>query len=402
MLSLMRPKNHILVRSYTSEDGSPTGALLCFKGDLNKQLLARFQNTFALEGDHVKTGGRLSPSYMLTLLGSGGGALGMSGVMSGQLFMATANPATLMTVGNGVGSAVMGASGIVAHAPFIPVAGALMPVVAPLLAFQAISTVMIMQQFKGIHERMDQIEKSINRILQRTEATYIGEIISASNRIDELKMQFGVCNQFTPDMIVRLALIEDKVNPVFERYRFLYQSQSIGRKASSEDLKFKLNDAYFAIVLSILDLQIDLLKLRLAIQENAAYMRASAARLIDKVAHYETLWQEISADASLLEQVAEDVRKAVSEMNWWQRNVPSWMGGRRSERKDLEKDEARFLVHAKAAKAAVSSELGSAIQLGEMLRPSVAEAVPMNIVYWRDRLGDHCYYTEDLQLIESA
>ena len=39
--------------------------------------------------------------------------------------MATANPATLVTLGSGVGSAVMGAGTIVAHLPFIAVANAL-------------------------------------------------------------------------------------------------------------------------------------------------------------------------------------------------------------------------------------------------------------------------------------
>lgn len=152
--------SQVYAQPYISENGSVQGALLSFNGQVKDDLLRRFKANYSIEGDHIKHGGALSPQTMLTLIGSGTGALGVSAAMSGTLFMATANPATLMAIGNGVGSAVMGASGIVAQAPFIPVTGALMPVLAPLLAFQAISTVLIMNQFKGIHERLDHIEQA--------------------------------------------------------------------------------------------------------------------------------------------------------------------------------------------------------------------------------------------------
>ena len=229
---------------------------------------------------------------MLTVIGSGTGALGMSYAASGTLFMATANPATLMAIGSGVGSAVMGTGGIgiVAQAPFIPIAGAMMPVLAPLIAFQAINTIMIMAQFKPIHEKLDHIEKSIDRVLKRLEATFIGEIYSVSQRIEEIEINFKACNQFTPEMIIRLALIEDKVSPIFERYKFLYRAQEIEKHATTpadlkEDLNFKQNDAYFAIALSILDLRVDVLRVKLAIQDDAVYMKHSVGKLLEKVSN---------------------------------------------------------------------------------------------------------------------
>ncbi|MFW6029261.1 MAG: hypothetical protein ACOCRO_03305, partial [Halanaerobiales bacterium] len=50
----------------------------------------------------------------------------MSATTSGQLFMATANPAALVTIGNGVGNTVMGPSGFIAQISFIPVSGGIL------------------------------------------------------------------------------------------------------------------------------------------------------------------------------------------------------------------------------------------------------------------------------------
>ena len=132
-------KNKIVVKNFNNrETGKTEMALLAFDGKMRDKIIAKFNEQFLIEGDHIKNGGVSSPKTMLSLIGGGAGSVGLAGVTSGQLFMATANPATLMQIGNGVGSAVMGSSGIVAQAPFLPVAGALMPVVAPLIAFQAL------------------------------------------------------------------------------------------------------------------------------------------------------------------------------------------------------------------------------------------------------------------------
>lgn len=129
-------RNKIIVKNFdNAETGKTEMALLAFNGNMRDSIIDNFNKHFIIEGDHIKNGGVASPKTILSLLGTGTGAIGLAGAASGQLFMATANPATLMSIGNGVGSAVMGASGIVSQAPFLPVAGALMPVLAPIIAF---------------------------------------------------------------------------------------------------------------------------------------------------------------------------------------------------------------------------------------------------------------------------
>lgn len=388
-----KKKNSVHVRTYKNDRGETTGALLSFNGVCRDDILKKFQENYALEGDHIKTGGALAPGSMLTLIGSGTGALGISAAMSGSLFVATANPATLMAIGNGVGSAVMGAGGIVAQAPFIPVAGAMMPVIAPLLAFQAITSIMMLNQFSKIHKRLDQIEKSIHRLLQRTEATYVGEIISAANRLEELEHQFSVCNRFTNDMIIKLALIEDKVNPIFERYQFLFRAQGVNKYASGDDLSFKKNDSYFSIVLSMLDLRIELMQLRLTLQENPGYLKYETERLEKKVNHYRELWNEITGSSSMIEDVARTLAQAAQEMGWWKRNLFN-----RSEHEELENKASTFKKVASQAEKDLHAELEQAKLLADSIENGLEQSEHMNLIYWRDEQGEHAYYTSDLDL----
>ena len=71
--------------------------------------------------------GVIDSTWLQPLLGAGSTAA--SSLLAGNVFMATVNPQTLMTIGTGVGSAVMGPAGIVAQAPFVAASTALIPVV---------------------------------------------------------------------------------------------------------------------------------------------------------------------------------------------------------------------------------------------------------------------------------
>ena len=395
-------KNKIVVKNFNNpETGKTEMALLAFDGKMRDKIIAKFNEQFLIEGDHIKNGGVSSPKTMLSLIGGGAGSVGLAGVTSGQLFMATANPATLMQIGNGVGSAVMGSSGIVAQAPFLPVAGALMPVVAPLIAFQALSTITIMKQFEVVNEKLDKIQDTLNTILQRDEATFVGEVISASNRIADIEKQFSVCNQFTDDMIIRLALLEDKINPIFERYNYLYKNQSINSDMSLKDLKLKQTDAFMAIITSILDIRIDLLKMKLNIQNNPGYMESAAHAFVEKIDFYHDLWEGIQKNSAEIDAVANELKEVVSEMNWWQRNMPSWLFGKRKQRKEFENKSETFEKEALKHQIQFNNQVESAIELGDTVKKGLIPDNKMSLIYWRDELGEHSYYTDDL-LIENV
>ena len=382
-------KNKIIVKKFDNhETGKTEMALLAFDGKMRDKIISKFNEQFLIEGDHIKNGGVSSPKTMLSLIGGGAGSLGLAGVTSGQLFMAT-----LMQIGNGVGSAVMGTSGIVAQAPFLPVAGAIMPVAAPLIAFQALSTITIMKQFEVVNEKLDKIQDTLNTILQREEATFVGEVI--------IEKQFSVCNQFTEDMIIRLALLEDKINPIFERYNYLYKNQSINATMSFTDLKLKQTDAFMAIITSILDIRIDLLKMKLNIQNNPGYMESAAKAFVEKIDFYHDLWAGIQNNSAEIDAVANELKDAVSEMNWWQRNMPSWLFGKRNQRKEYEEKSETFEKEALKHQIQFNNQVESAMELGDTVKKGLISDNKMSLIYWRDELGEHSYYTDDL-LIENV
>lgn len=377
------------------ESGEKFG-LIAINGNMKDKVLEKFQETFNIQGYHVSTGGKASELCIPTLLASGGGALGITAATSGTLFMATANPATLMAIGNGVGSAVMGTGGIIAQAPFVPAAGALMPVAAPLLAYQALSTIMILQQFNSINERLVKVEKTVNRVLQRNEATFIGELFSASSRLDNLENEFSITNIFTEDMIIRLALIEDKVNPLFERYKYLYSALDFGEELNFDDLRYNKADAYMAIVLSILDLRIEILRLKLTIQENPGFLKHLAENIIEKVERYKQLWSDIENSPIRVEQVSDSLRDAVSRMNRWQKHVPSWLGGKRKKRKELEKQESDLsTLNSHENTKNLLDAARDATKFGESL---IESTEPVTLLYWEDEFGKHSYYTNDIMI----
>lgn len=394
-----------IVQVYSSE-GVPDKkfALIAFNGEMKEKLLAQLHETYRVQGTHVRNGGKANDNYIRAILGSGTGALGLTGAASGTLYMATAAPATLMTIGSGYGSAVIGAGGgIIAQAPFIPVAGALMPVAAPLLAFTALATTLVLQKFEAIADRLKKMESKLDRLLQRTEAIYIGELISASSRLESIEQEFQLTRSFTSDTMLRLSLVEDKVNPIFERYKYLFEAAEIDKSLTSEDLKFKKADASLGIVLSILDLRIDVLRLKLYLQEAPGFLEQANQNLNSKIETYQDFWKSVESSHLQVEEVTIELDEAIQSMNWYQRNVPNWLFGKRRERKELEWQSLSLRnlnTHEQAKQSREQIEGAQDISklISESLQGNVA--TEQSIIYWQDQDGIHSYYTNDVRIAE--
>jgi len=353
------------------------------------------------------------------------------------LFMATANPATLMNIGNGVGSAVMSGSGILRHAPFLPVSGALMPVVAPLMAFQIISTVTIMSEFKLVNKKLDHIKSLIERIITREEATNLGIIISVLKRVEDIEYQYETLKCFNTDMVYRLALLENSINPLFERYNYLYSSagdtvvtnkieysrfvdgvraagagifggvpgvamnsahvnsrQSERTFVSKEDLTYKQWDAHLAILSSIVDIRVSLLRIKLNMQEAPEYVENSTILFKEKVSFYEKLWEMIQKENENIKEISSALEDSVKAMSWWKRKMPSWLGGKRKERKENEAN-IQKLSHAIDF---YNTGLRGTIENCKQSVQGIGRTSEKNLLYWKDDMGEHSYFTDELDI----
>lgn len=201
-------------------------AVFEFQGQLRDLIVSGLRDSYLATGSYVPDAKAVSSqgAMSIAVVGAAAGATALSASFSSSLFMATANPATLMTLGSGVGSAVMGAGGIVAQAPFIAVPSSL-PVVAPILAIHALSTAVMMQQFKQVDQKLDLIKHTLDRAIARIEATHAGELLAASWVVDEVYRQYDLEGAFSNDMIVRLALAERDVRVLASRFRQLVEAQ---------------------------------------------------------------------------------------------------------------------------------------------------------------------------------
>lgn len=376
-------------------------AVLRVQGDMRLRILEQFTKNFAADGDYVKNGGAISPGAVNALLAAGGVTASASSVFfSNSLFVATANPATLMAIGNGVGSAVMGATGIAGHAAFVSAGVAVVPLVLPLVAFQAMSTAMLLSELRTVSAKLDDLKLSLDRVIQRTEATCVGELISADHRLRDLEEDFARCNRFTPSMIARLAILEGQVNPIFERYHFLHGRRPDLAKAKSDDLNYSQFDTYLVMESSLLDLRLDVLRLKLAAQEDIGLAVKARDRLLGKVERYALLWDAIAQEPRDIETAAVELKEAAEAMSWWRRKMPAYVGGKRTEHKAQ-------LAQAENLKAASSGGLlgmvpkiaeakTAASGISEMLREQ--KTAPVSLIYWRDEAGEHSFYTTDLQI----
>ena len=326
----------------------------------------------------------------------------LSASLSSTLFMATANPSTLMTLGAGVGSAVMGVNGIVAQAPFIAVASSL-PVVAPLMAMQALTTAIILQQFKQVDQKLDAIKGTLNKAIARSEATHAGELLAASGIVDEVYRQYEQAGSFSNDMLIRLAFAEHDARRLAERFRFLVGTHAIAEVDDIADVQRANYDAHSAMLGSFLDLRIAYLRVCVDMQENPKSLESSVGQLKDKIRSGADFWQQLVNRSETLRNAISEREKLLNDMNWVERALPEFVGGRgaAANKKLVALKDA--YVSTLESEVAIVKGFDSLIQsakqtLNSLENPKNSLSSSPTLVYWQDETGEHSFSTEKLRV----
>lgn len=393
---LLEPPQPDVTAMVVGADPQQQLALLTVSGNLRDAMVARYREQWAKSGSLVANGGKVAPSTILSVVGAAGGSVGLSTAMSGQLFIATANPATLMAIGNGVGSAVVGSAGIVGQAPFIAASAAIVPLVAPLVAFQAISTFMTMKQFARIRQDLARVERALERVLHRTEATFASELVALSQRLESLEDQFSNEKQFSTDMIVRLALVEERVDALCERYKLLNGVQGISDEAAEVDLDFKVHDSRLAVIASSMALRVGYLRLALSLQESPTRITRLVEVFLALCDRHKHLLTEVRDEEEATREIVGELDTALEGMDWWQRNMPALIFGSRSERLETEKASVKLKKFNEQQAEVEQREVAAAEDLVMQARAAVSMSGELSLVYWRDEFGEHSYYVEKL------
>src|SRR5690554_5506 len=88
-------------------------AVFEFQGELRDSMVSNLHEAYLSTGKYASDARAVAPQGAMAVAFAGSAAVGtgLSAQFSSSLFMATANPTTLMQFKGGVGSAVMGAQG---------------------------------------------------------------------------------------------------------------------------------------------------------------------------------------------------------------------------------------------------------------------------------------------------
>lgn len=376
-------------------------AVFEFQGQLRDLMVSSLREGFLTTGSYVPGARAVSPQGAMSIgvAASAAAATGMSAAFSSTLFMATANPATLMTIGNGVGSAVMGTSGIVAQAPFIAVASSL-PVVAPILAIQALNTAVMMQQFKQVDRKLETIKHTLDVALARIEATHAGELLSASRIVDDVYRQYGLGGRFSNDMLVRLALAERDVRSLSARFRHLVEARESTNFEDLREVQQANFDAHSAMLGSFLELRIAYLRVCVDMQENPKSVESSLDLLKQSIDDGVEFWQRLFERSQRLKDGIVGIEAKLHDMNWAQRTLPGFLGGEGiSAERQLAKLKAAYTATMESERE-IMREFHSLIESAKSTRagletPRTATGIDSpTLVYWKDEAGEHSFVTE--------
>lgn len=370
-------------------------AVFEFQGKMRDLVLERFRESYLATGSYAHNSRAVSPqnAAAVAVAGSASALGGASAALSSTVYLATASPSTLMSIGAGVGSAVMGPTGIVAQAPFIPVPIAL-PLLMPMMALQVMSTSVIMREFKRVDQKLDAVKASLDRAIARIEATHVGELLAASRVVDEVYLQYDADGRFSTDMLTRLAIAERDVRALAMRYRQFVEKRDTTDVQDLDDVKRSNYDAHAAMLASFMELRVAYLRVCVDMQENPRSVEASVDRLKHRIDDGIEFWQTLQDRSLVLKEEIRELEMKLQAMNWAERNI----GGRGSQ---LDKDLAR-------RRAAYTSTMESEREIMEdfhaLIRAARETRAALDapetgdsatLVYWNDEAGEHAFVTDE-------
>ncbi|MCL1830137.1 MAG: hypothetical protein FWG21_01765 [Oscillospiraceae bacterium] len=302
--------------------------------------------------------------------------------------MSTAvDPSLLMKVGDGVTSAVLGPSGkIVSQAPFIQVASS-MSTVAPIMAMQAISTIMMLQQFSIMDKKLDEIKGTIDTILARHEATEIAELFSAGSIIDELYLQYDETGNFSNDMLIRLALAERDAMVLSRRYELL---DNIG-EGDATSLNLDSYDTYCAMLASFLNLRVKYLRTSVDLQENPQFIATSSETFNRVLKESINSWDNQLSKSTRIKKDIDELSAQVENANLIQRITQTSV-------KELSRRKDEYTAVMEKERVIIDDFHTLITTAKEIATSDNTKAIP-NLIYWSDSDGEHCIATNENLLL---
>jgi uncharacterized protein YacL (UPF0231 family) len=357
-----------------------------FNGDLQKRILDKMNMEYLLIGKYIKDQICISPKILSSLILSGGTAgTALSATMSTSLFITTAaNPAALMQHGSGVLSAVVNpiTGKIAEQAAFIPVASSI-PVIAPLMAMQALSSVVMLQQFSAMDKKLDAIKVSIDKILARQEVTKVAELFAAVYMVDEIYLQYNQTGRFSTDMLIRLALAERDAMILSRRYEMLENSDA----SNSTTNDFANYDTYCTMLASFLNLRVKYLRTSVDVQENPQFVQRSSESFTELLKNNINLWDKLLHKSDKMKYDIENLTARVENANVLQKIT-------QTSKKELSRKKDEYTAVMEKERI-ILKDFHTLIDIAKQISETSSTQTLPTLVYWQDKDGEHCIATNE-------
>ena len=180
-----------------------------------------------------------------------------------------------MVIGEGVSTAVIGGGRIIGQAPFIAASSAILPVVAPVMLFMTVSSLITGARLDRMQRALGTLSEVLARVRQVMEAETYAKFQSATKQLDEIWSQFEHSQRFTDAMKVELVQARRDINRLHHQSGHL-TSRKIG---SENDAKTAASDINLFFLSSLMDIRADVLRLFLTFQDDPGYTGQRQAAL---------------------------------------------------------------------------------------------------------------------------
>ena len=334
-------------------------------------------------------GGNLGPAIADQLASES--SLVMSGLQAGQVFEVIGTPQlveglktgthVLMQTAEGtLGTVVSSSSGKIAgQLRFAPASMA--PFLAPVLAWQVLHGIAGTSQLRRINHRLDSLQRTLETIVARSEASVLGEVLNAIHTLNDILAERANTGTFTRDMETRLALTEQAIGSILERNRSLVELfhskasevHNLGGKTGAvrvtnllqEEGRRAMHDMEILVALVAADLRIKEARVYHAMEHNPADIQRRLDNTKVKAGEYRELLENLPS----VEGIESHAQECVEEMSWWKRQVSA-----RGVRKETTKLDSLDLRDVKVP-----------VQAGE-------SSTEGRYVFWNDEAGDTKIY----------
>jgi hypothetical protein len=323
-----------------TRNGDAIGVLVQYSAEESKRILTQFAS-LELNAQNPWHGGNLGGAIVDQL--SSASTMVASGLQAGQVFQMIgtshlieglrAGTHVLMQTAEGtLGTVASSSTGQIAgQLRFAP--ASIAPILAPMVAWQVLHAIAGTYQLQEINKRLDAMQRKLETLQGRNEASVLGEVLWAVQTLDDIRAERANTGTFTPVMDTRLAHVEKTIGSILQRNRALLElfrtkASSVHRLGGTqgavsasalllEEGSQAVHDMELLMGLIAADMRVEECRLYSTMEGNPKDVQRRLDRVTKKLGEY----QEVMDELPSVEGLERHAKACVEEMRWWERHV---------------------------------------------------------------------------------